>query len=70
MHDIEYCKSPYDAAKDVDAIVLVTEWDEFKKLDLRRIKRSMRYPLIADGRNMFDRCKLAGLGFEYIGIGR
>lgn len=70
MPDIEYCKSPYDVAKDVDAIVLVTEWDEFAKLDLRKLKEVMRQPVFIDGRNLFDPGKMKELGFIYSGIGR
>ena len=70
MPDIEYCSSPYDVAQDVDAIVLVTEWDEFKKLDLRKIRDAMRQPVFVDGRNVFERDKMAELGFIYTGIGR
>lgn len=70
MPDIEYCKSPYDVAMDVDAIVLVTEWDEFEKLDLHKIKDVMRQPVFVDGRNLFDPQKMKELGFIYTGIGR
>jgi len=67
---ITFCQSPYEAVKNCDCLTFLTEWNEFEKLNFKRIKNSMHYPLIADGRNMFDRDKLAQLGFEYIGIGR
>ena len=70
MPDIEYCKSPYDVAMGVDAIVLVTEWDEFEKMDLHKIKDAMRQPVFVDGRNLFDPQKMKELGFIYTGIGR
>lgn len=70
MSDIEYCKSPYDVASDVDAIVLVTEWDEFTKMDLHKIKDAMRQPVFVDGRNVFDPQKMKEMGFIYTGIGR
>ena len=70
MPDIEYCQSPYDAAKDVDALVLVTEWDEFAKLDLKKLRETMRQPIFVDGRNLFDPVKMKELGFIYTGIGR
>ena len=70
MPDIEYCRSPYDVAKGVDAIILVTEWDEFKKLDLSKIKDFMRQPVFIDGRNCFDQQRMKELGFIYDGIGR
>jgi len=70
MPDIEYCENPYDVARGVDAIVLVTEWDEFKELDLKRIKDAMHQPVFIDGRNCFDKGKMQELGFIYTGIGR
>jgi UDPglucose 6-dehydrogenase len=70
MPDIEYCSSPYDVAKDVDAIVLVTEWDEFAKMDLNKVKVTMRQPVFIDGRNLFDPQQMQDLGFIYKGIGR
>jgi UDPglucose 6-dehydrogenase len=65
-----YCSDPYDAARDCDALVLVTEWEEFRKLDLERIKDLLNYPIVIDGRNIFDPGTMAKLGFEYISIGR
>ncbi|MGB3341501.1 MAG: UDP-glucose/GDP-mannose dehydrogenase family protein [bacterium] len=70
MSDIEYCKDAYDTAKDVDAIALITEWDVFKELDLKRLKSLMRQPLFFDGRNVFEREKMEAVGFIYNGIGR
>jgi len=67
---VTYCDNPYEAAKNCDAIAVLTEWDEFKTLDLTRIRESMNYPIIVDGRNMFDPAKMAELGFEYVSIGR
>ncbi|MBN2120411.1 MAG: UDP-glucose/GDP-mannose dehydrogenase family protein [Candidatus Omnitrophica bacterium] len=65
-----FCKDPYIAVKNADCLILATEWKEFAELDFRRIKRLMRYPFIADGRNFLDRDKLRRAGFKYIGIGR
>ncbi len=70
MPDIEYCKDVYAVARNADAIILVTEWDEFKKIDLKDIKASMRQPVFLDGRNLFDPGKMRKLGFIYTGIGR
>jgi UDPglucose 6-dehydrogenase len=70
MPDVEYCHSPYDVAKDADAIVLVTEWEEFKDLDLDKIKSAMRQPVFVDGRNVFQPDRMKELGFIYSGIGR
>ena len=70
MPNIEYCSDAYDVAKGVDAIILVTEWDEFAKLDLQKVKKSMRQPVFVDGRNVFDPERMKEMGFIYSGIGR
>ncbi len=70
MPDIEYAKDPYEAATDADAIGIVTEWDEFGKLDYKRIRNLMRTPIILDGRNMLDPEEMRKLGFIYRGMGR
>lgn len=68
--DIEFCKGPYEVAENVDGIILVTEWDEFKHLDLKRLKERMRQPVFLDGRNIFDPQEMRKMGFIYAGIGR
>jgi len=68
--DIKYFDNPYDAAKDAEALIICTEWDEFKKLDLAKIKSLMATPIIFDGRNIFDPAKMKELGFRYYGVGR
>jgi UDPglucose 6-dehydrogenase len=67
---ITYCTNPYETAKDTDALVLVTEWREFKLLDMARIKNLMKRPIFFDGRNMYDPEKQKAKGFEYYSIGR
>jgi len=67
---LKFTKDTYQAVKGCDCLCLLTEWEEFKELDLKRVKKLMNYPLIADGRNMFDRQKILKLGFEYIGMGK
>ncbi|MBI4928231.1 MAG: UDP-glucose/GDP-mannose dehydrogenase family protein, partial [Anaerolineae bacterium] len=62
--------TPYDVAKDADALVLATEWNEFKQLDFHRIKEVMRTPVILDARNLWDADQLRSLGFTYFSIGR
>ncbi|HVC32875.1 MAG TPA: UDP-glucose/GDP-mannose dehydrogenase family protein [Chloroflexota bacterium] len=62
--------TPYDVALDADALVILTEWNEFKQLDLPRIRESMAHPIIVDGRNLYEPERLATLGFTYISIGR
>jgi UDPglucose 6-dehydrogenase len=67
---VEYADSPYGAADQADAVVLVTEWNEFKFLDLERLRGMMRRPAIFDGRNMWEPERMRRLGFEYHSIGR
>ena len=68
--DIEYIDSPYDAAKDADAVIILTEWNQFRALDIQRIKKVMRGNLFADFRNIYDRDLLEKAGFTYIAVGR
>lgn len=65
-----FANSPYDVAKEADALVLATEWNEFKQLDFERIGQLMRGKIILDGRNLWDPDRLRELGFSYFGIGR
>jgi UDPglucose 6-dehydrogenase len=67
---VEYSRDPYVAAKDSDALLIVTEWDEFRSLDWERIRRAMARPLILDGRNAFDPALMEKMGFEYHSFGR
>jgi UDPglucose 6-dehydrogenase len=67
---VEYRDSPYSAADGVDAVVLVTEWNEFKLLDLERLRGVMRRPVVFDGRNIWPPERMRRLGFEYYSIGR
>ena len=67
---IQYASSPYQAAEDANALLIVTEWDEFKDLDLKKIKQAMANPIIVDGRNIFDSEHVRSLGFEYYSVGR
>ncbi len=67
---VVYCDSPYAAATGADAVALVTEWNEFKFLNLERLRSVMRRPLIFDGRNLWEPERMRRLGFEYHSIGR
>jgi UDPglucose 6-dehydrogenase len=67
---IEYAGNEYEAAMDADALVFVTEWNQFRALDMNRIKESMRVPRIADLRNIYTPADLREMGFEYVGVGR
>jgi UDPglucose 6-dehydrogenase len=65
-----YCESPYDAANEADAVLLLTEWNEFKQLDMARVRDLMHQPILLDGRNVYDPQILRELGFIYRGMGR
>jgi len=67
---IEYCKDEYETAKDADILVIATDWNQFRGLDLQRIKNLMRKPAIADLRNVLDAKKVKEKGFIYEGVGR
>ena len=59
-----------DVARDADLLALVTEWPEFRDLDLAEVKGLMRVPIVCDGRNLFEREAVEKLGFTYLGVGR
>ncbi|WP_322508974.1 UDP-glucose/GDP-mannose dehydrogenase family protein, partial [Anaerolinea sp.] len=67
---VHLVETPYQVAEGADALVLATEWNEFKQLDFEQIYRSMRQPVIMDARNLWDPDKLRAMGFTYFGIGR
>jgi UDPglucose 6-dehydrogenase len=71
LPDIEYMEDAYDVAAGADALVVVTEWNEFRLLDMGRVKKSMKEEaVVIDGRNIYDPPVMRGLGFTYRGIGR
>lgn len=70
LKNVDFCKNPYEVADKADALVVLTEWNEFKLLDLEKIKASMKNPLLFDGRNIYDPEKIKKLGFIYKGVGR
>jgi UDPglucose 6-dehydrogenase len=67
---IAIVNKPYDALKDAEALIIVTEWDEFRSPDFKLMKKLMRQPVIIDGRNVFDPKEMKELGFKYISVGR
>ncbi len=67
---ITYCQDPYEVAAGADALMLVAEWNEFKQLDMERVKGLMRQPVLMDGRNIYDSQRMRALGFTYRGMGR
>src|SRR5260370_784549 len=70
LPELEYSGDAYQLASGADALVVVTEWDEFRQLDLTRLKTSMRTPVVIDGRNIYVPATMRSLGFTYRGIGR
>jgi UDPglucose 6-dehydrogenase len=67
---VELVPEPYAAAEGADALLLVTEWNEFRNPDLARLKATMRQPVLLDGRNVWDQAKARAAGFTYYGVGR
>ncbi|MBU0468373.1 MAG: UDP-glucose 6-dehydrogenase, partial [Candidatus Omnitrophica bacterium] len=67
---VTYCDDPYSLAKGCDCLLVLTEWDEFKDLNFKKLKAAMRQPIIFDGRNLYHNKDLESYGFEYFGVGR
>lgn len=70
LPEIEYCKDAYECARQADALVIVTEWRQFRALDLKRIKQEMKHPVVVDLRNIYRPDEMAAHGFTYESIGR
>jgi UDPglucose 6-dehydrogenase len=70
LHDVTLCQDAYEVAQGADALIVVTEWNEFKHLSLPRLKELMRQPFVVDGRNIYDPEQMRALGFVYRGMGR
>jgi UDPglucose 6-dehydrogenase len=70
LPDITYCVDAYQAAAGADAILIVTEWDEFRKMDWKRLLSTVEQPLLIDGRNIFSPEEISQNGFRYVSIGR
>ena len=60
---------PIGALEGADALVLITEWNDFRRPDFEAVKAELKYPVVFDGRNIYSRATLEKLGFEYFGIG-
>lgn len=67
---VHFAEDCYAAAKDADALLVLTDWEEFGALDFKRLKKAMKHPIILDGRNLFSRETMSELGFSYFSIGR
>ncbi len=70
MPKLKYCKDPYDAAKGADALIIMTEWNEFRNLELDRIKKLLKEPYFFDLRNIYDPQRMKEKGFHYYCVGR
>ena len=70
LDDVTLCQDAYKVAEGADALVVITEWNEFKHLSLHRLKEAMRQPIVVDGRNIYDIGQMKALGFVYRGVGR
>src|SRR3989338_7802787 len=70
VQDVIYTQSPYDTAKGADALMVITEWNEFRNLDMAKVKTAMRSPILIDGRNVYERKEIEAMGFTYAGVGR
>ncbi len=67
---VKFCSDPYEVARGSDCLVVVTEWNEFKELDFKRIKKLLHRHIIIDGRNIYEPDDMKKLGFKYISVGR
>jgi UDPglucose 6-dehydrogenase len=70
ISNIAFCANAYEVAEGADALVVLTEWNEFKQLDMSRIRSAMKQPILIDGRNIYQPEDLKQLGFTYRGVGR
>jgi UDPglucose 6-dehydrogenase len=67
---LDYAVDEYDAIKDADALVIITEWNQFRALDMEKVKSLLKAPKIADLRNIYEPADMREMGFEYVGVGR
>jgi UDPglucose 6-dehydrogenase len=70
MPEIRYFDDPYEACRGADAVVLMTEWNQYRALDFEKIKTLLRCPVFVDLRNVYDPQTMTDLGFSYTGVGR
>ncbi len=70
LKNIDFQSDPYSVARDCDILIIMTEWNEFRQLDLEKIKKYMKEPVLLDGRNIYDPQTLREMGFRYTGVGR
>ena len=70
LENVTFAADPYDAAKDAEALVIVTEWNAFRAMDFKRLRQVMKTPLLIDLRNIYRKDEVRGHGFGYVGVGR
>jgi UDPglucose 6-dehydrogenase len=70
LPDVTYCEDAYHAAEGADALILITEWNQFRHLDLERMRSGLKKSVFIDLRNVYDPQRMKGLGFHYVGVGR
>ena len=70
LKNVQYCADSYAVCKGSDCLVVLTEWNEFKELDLKKVKKLLHQPVVIDGRNIYDPAKMKELGFRYFSVGR
>ncbi len=70
VRNVQFCPDSYAVCKNSDCLVILTEWSEFRELDLARVKKLLHQPVIVDGRNIYDPVKMKEVGFRYFSIGR
>ena len=70
FNGVEWCQNAYDCIKDTDAMVLITEWNEFRALDLIKVKTLLKQPIIIDLRNVYSKEYMQEVGINYVSVGR
>ena len=68
--DVTFADNEYGVADGADALIILTDWQEFTQLDYEEMKRRLKYPILLDGRNLLDPKRMASLGFTYLCVGR
>jgi UDPglucose 6-dehydrogenase len=70
LPEIDYAEDEFAAVEGADALVFMTEWNQFRALDMQKVKELMRAPKVADLRNIYESERIRALGFDYVGVGR
>jgi UDPglucose 6-dehydrogenase len=70
LPEVAYCDGVVEAAENADGLIILTEWNQFRKLDFEHLRRVMRQPLVVDLRNLYDPVETARAGFRYVSVGR